>query len=109
MYGMPRRLILRDNGTYSSDWCMCSWILRRIVSNRVFELPRGIFSSNCRLIQLFVMHCRVVLRHHGSYCSDRRLCCWLIRSRLINRLFKLPSWSILVFCIFIGLFELLSW
>ena len=63
----------------------------------MFKLSRGIFSSDRRLFELFIMHCRVVLRDHWSDGSDGSMFCGLIFGYLSDGLFKLLIRKLCIF------------
>jgi len=82
---------------------------RGIFINWLFALHklfRGLFSGLDRINFVYGMYCRVILRHHGSDCSDGRLCCRLLLSRLGNRMFKLFSWNFPIYCKLIKLYSM---
>jgi hypothetical protein len=103
---MPWRIILRDNEPHSCDGKLLFGIIFCSFCDGVFKLLGWVLPSGCRRIKLFDMSRRIVLRHHGSYGSDRRLCSGLILSRVVNRLLKLFIGNLFVICIFDELLEL---
>ena len=72
----------------------------------MFELSCWLFPSKCRLVKLYFMSWRIILRHHGPYCRDRSLRSGLILGLVVTCLFKLFCGIILVVCIFKELLKL---
>jgi len=116
-------VILCHHGSDSSDGRLCNWnifccfinslfklfigsIFIVGIFNQLFKLSCGILSSHCKLFKLHIMYCWIILCHHGSDCSDRRLCCRLLLDRFIDSLFKLSIGNIFISCIFNQLHKL---
>jgi len=109
LYGMSRGVVLRDNWSIGGHRHLCGGLLFCVIGIRVFELSCGIFSSNCRLVKLYLVYCRIILRYYGPDCSDWSLCSRLILGRIFKCLFKLSIGDIYVIRIFNELLELSRW
>jgi len=108
--------ILRNHRPDCSDGILCSGILlghffnsvlklrnRKvciIIFYQLLELPCGIFSSDDRLFELYIMYSRNILCHHWLDCCDGYLRCRVVLGRFFYSLFELLSWEIFIFGIF---------
>jgi len=106
LYGMPRRIILRHNGSHCYDGELLIRIILCCVCNSVFNMSRCFFSSNIRLFKLLSMSRRVVLRHRGPDSSDRCVRRGKILDSFFKCVFKLSLGNIFFVCIFNYLLEL---
>jgi len=91
LYGLSRRIILRNHRSLSSDGKLPFGILFSSLRNDVFKLSHWFLPSNGRLITLLGMSRRVVLRHHRFNNSDGSLFSGLILGSVFNCVLELLS------------------
>jgi len=92
MQCLLRWFILRHDWFIRSEWQLFSWVVFSCLSDRLLFLSCWEFSSHSELVELFVVHSRVVLRHDRSDCSVGRMRCGFILGRVCNCVFELFIW-----------------
>jgi hypothetical protein len=109
LHGLPSWFVLRHDRFIRGNWqLLCRKIFRKL-GDAVFELPGWEFSSHFELVELFVVHSRVILRHHWSDCSDRCLQCGDLFRNLSDGVFELPGWYFSSNCRLFKLLVVHSW
>jgi len=106
MYSVSWRIVLRHHGLDCSDGKLCCGILFSYFGDFMLKLYCWNLSGFGWIIELHIMHCRIILRHHGPYCSDGKLCYGILFSCVCNSVFKLSIGDIFINCIFDQLFKL---